>query len=499
MWKTLLIGALVVFCVPSTSHAIAYDWTNPEGGTWTESVNWGSNSYPQYFWDLAVFSLPGNYEVDASTSGGVSIAAMIIRAGDVQLKAPSDMGTVLNIQGELAPASLTLSQGSLSTNDVHLIGSEGAVTLAPGTALLAGMTRAYAVSVSAGGSLFGDEASIEGNVVRNFGMIDPGMSPGESGMLTFSPGGLQQFPEGTLHIDLTGAGHDRLVVDQVSLAGKLVVALASDYIPELGDRFEIISSTQPLSTTFDLVVWPVGPAEFDIEYGPSAATIVVTYVSAPAATASLDIKPGSCPNRVNTTSRGVLPVALLLPDTISPDDVDLTHVFLQGVPVLRAGVEDVSSPVDEACSCQEREPDGVDDLVLKFDTQEVLATLGDVQDGDEIELTLEAELTDGTVLTASDCIQILKRGKKSGKKVTASSVRPVNSSGSRIAFRVSEPGAVKLDVFDIHGRLVKRLVEDTFEPGEFTVDGLKQAAQGVYFYRLQTRSGVTTVKVLHRN
>jgi hypothetical protein len=65
----------------------------------------------------------------------------------------------------------------------------------------------------------------------------------------------------------------------------------------------------------------------------------------------------------------------------------------------------------EPCECTEEGPDGLTDLKLSFWRQDILAVLGPVDDGDEVELTLTGEMMDGTPFEVSDCIEIIKRGK----------------------------------------------------------------------------------------
>lgn len=50
------------------------------------------------------------------------------------------------------------------------------------------------------------------------------------------------------------------------------------------------------------------------------------------------------------------------------------------------------------------QPDGIDDLVLKFDTQELVAALGPLSQGDEKLLTLTGSLLDGSIFTDTDCV-----------------------------------------------------------------------------------------------
>ncbi|MHC4913286.1 MAG: hypothetical protein ACYTE5_09840 [Planctomycetota bacterium] len=125
----------------------------------------------------------------------------------------------------------------------------------------------------------------------------------------------------------------------------------------------------------------------------------------------VDIKPGSCPNPLNVKSKGVLPLAVLGTENLDVLD-DIAYVTLEGVEPLMGDYEDVATPFEgELCDCHELGPDGFLDLVLHFDTQEIVTALGDVDDEDLLALTVEVTMEDGTVIEASDCIRVLKKGK----------------------------------------------------------------------------------------
>lgn len=128
----------------------------------------------------------------------------------------------------------------------------------------------------------------------------------------------------------------------------------------------------------------------------------------------LDIKPTSCPNPLNTKNKGVLPVAVLGTANLDVNDIDVSTVQLEGVSPLRSDIEDVAAPVSnrqDDCDCTTDGPDGFDDLTLKFDTQDIVAALGAVNDGQEVKLTLTGNLNDGTPITGLDCVVIKKKGK----------------------------------------------------------------------------------------
>lgn len=123
----------------------------------------------------------------------------------------------------------------------------------------------------------------------------------------------------------------------------------------------------------------------------------------------IDIKPGSCRNPLNIKSKGVLPVAVLGSEDLDVTEIDLASIRLNDVAPIRSSIEDVRSPND----CYDSTPDGFDDLKLKFDIQEIVSSLGPVEDGEEIILVLTGTLSDGTEIEGEDVIVILKKGKKS--------------------------------------------------------------------------------------
>jgi hypothetical protein len=126
---------------------------------------------------------------------------------------------------------------------------------------------------------------------------------------------------------------------------------------------------------------------------------------------AVDIKPGSCPNPVNVKSRGVVPVAVLGSEGFDAGAIEAASVRLADVAAVRNSYEDVAGPVVDGneCECGESGPDGYTDLTLKFDTQEIVQAVGDVNDGDVLPLMLTGVLEDGTLIEGTDCIVI--RGK----------------------------------------------------------------------------------------
>jgi hypothetical protein len=104
---------------------------------------------------------------------------------------------------------------------------------------------------------------------------------------------------------------------------------------------------------------------------------------------TIDIKPGSEPNSINLSSRGVVPVAVLATEDFDAAKVVETSVVFAGAAPVRCTLEDV----DE---------DGDLDLLCHFATED-LAEL----DQDSTEATLTGEAVDGTPIEGTDTVRIV--------------------------------------------------------------------------------------------
>jgi hypothetical protein len=68
---------------------------------------------------------------------------------------------------------------------------------------------------------------------------------------------------------------------------------------------------------------------------------------------------------------------------------------------------------------------------------------------------------------------------------------------TRVRFRLARPSAVTLDVHDVQGRLVRRLVGDVRGPGEHAVEWpVDDIAPGHYILRLAGSGGEQTARVV---
>ena len=235
----------------------------------------------------------------------------------------------------------------------------------------------------------------------------------------------------------------------------------------------------------------------------------------------VDIKPGSCPNALNVKpfekqSRkdngkqgGVLPVAVLGAEDFNANDIDVASLRLEGVTPLRHEYEDVSAPpADRAgCDCTAAGPDGYVDLTLKFQKSEVVAALGTVSQGDVVPVTLTGQLKDGRPFEATDCVTIVN-GELEGvdsfveKETVLNPAVPNPFNPTTISFTLPERARVTLSIYDVQGRTVRTLVDETGSGGyqERVWDGRDAAgspvSSGVYFYRLTAGNRTLTKKMV---
>ncbi|UCE18232.1 MAG: T9SS type A sorting domain-containing protein [Gemmatimonadota bacterium] len=218
----------------------------------------------------------------------------------------------------------------------------------------------------------------------------------------------------------------------------------------------------------------------------------------------VDIKPTSCPNPFNNTDKGKLPVAILGNENFDVTIVDPATIKLEGVPPLRWSIEDVAAPYEgELCSCSTQGPDGFDDLTLKYNTQEIVAVLGEIEDGEELVLTLTGATFKGRLIEGSDCVVIRLKGRAKTVASSPSSYalfqnypNPFNPE-TEIGYVIPIEGEVRVEVFNLLGQKVATLVNEHQVKGTYTVRwNATDAPSGVYFFRIIANEFTSTKRMV---
>ncbi|MCH7761014.1 T9SS type A sorting domain-containing protein, partial [candidate division TA06 bacterium] len=229
---------------------------------------------------------------------------------------------------------------------------------------------------------------------------------------------------------------------------------------------------------------------------------------------ALDIKPQSCPNPINPTKKGILPVAILGTASFDVNEINPLSILLENIPPLRDDFEDLSTPLDGECKdCTEEGPDGFLDLTLKFDIREIITILGEVENGNELCLLLTGNLLDGTPIEGQDGIVIRSKGKggpQSGEESLTIPTRfalhqnhpnPFTSTTS-IRYALPKDSKVSLKIYDITGRAVRTLVDGNQKAQYYTIkwDGKdnmgEKVATGIYFTRFIAGNFASTHKTV---
>jgi hypothetical protein len=138
----------------------------------------------------------------------------------------------------------------------------------------------------------------------------------------------------------------------------------------------------------------------------------------------LDLKPGACPNPFNAKSQGVLTALVIGSDDLDAALIDLDSLRLgrddghggtvapiQGPPGPQPHLVDLATDQDDAeiCECTPSGPDGVTDLMLKFDSEDLARVLGlkGLPKGTTVRLELSGRLLDNSPFVVEDCLLIV--------------------------------------------------------------------------------------------
>lgn len=125
---------------------------------------------------------------------------------------------------------------------------------------------------------------------------------------------------------------------------------------------------------------------------------------------AVNIRPQCCPNPLSAVSKGMLPVAISGTNEFDVYDIEPTSVSIvvdgNEISAVRHCYQDVAAPA-EPCVCPESsDPDGFTDIILHFETEDLLEALGDLTGVEQLELQFTGRLLDLTPIVGSDCVLI---------------------------------------------------------------------------------------------
>ncbi|MFC1799882.1 FlgD immunoglobulin-like domain containing protein [Candidatus Eisenbacteria bacterium] len=205
------------------------------------------------------------------------------------------------------------------------------------------------------------------------------------------------------------------------------------------------------------------------------------------------------PDVFNLNSRGRFVTCYIeLPFGYDPMDIDETTVRLC----------DSLEALDDPVEIGDYDEDDIPDLMVKFLRSEVIGILGD---GIEAELTVTGQVLDETFV-GSDIVRILHQVPRrlSRKDANATDIAYLETSGGDglsgsglvVQFQLPAAGHVNLGVYDIRGRLVRKVLNESRSAGEHAVswntrdNSGNRLAPGFYFLVLDAEEVNLVEKIL---
>jgi hypothetical protein len=297
--------------------------------------------------------------------------------------------------------------------------------------------------------------------------------------------------------------------------------LLTGEVAETCDHYQIISGggayslgageTRDVTVQFAPLV--AGTFGCTVETGTDCANVSCTG-NAEALSVYADIRPGKCPNKLRLDLPLAIPVAILGTADFSAIDIDPTTIRLtrEGMAAEVAPLSwtftDVGTPfMGTLCDCHTLGMDGFQDLRFRFDIADVVAMLdlGSLA-GQGVALTITGNLSSGEEIEGEDCALVLgdlyQEDVYIGDVGFVKGTSPAAPQGTiGLAFYTRTHDHIVLEVFDVQGRIVATLVNESKSPGIYEVswdartENGRAVPAGVYFAMIRNSSSSATEKV----
>ena len=252
-------------------------------------------------------------------------------------------------------------------------------------------------------------------------------------------------------------------------------------------------------------MWFAGKDDLESDYSIGYATTTLPPIKV-----ILDIMPGIDPNVMPWNKQGSMDAAILGTLDFDVRNVDINTLRLENETPIRAKFKDVAAPKTDSEDTHihsQRKGDGYTDLVLTFKIYNLLDNLSQEEESNAITLTLTGSLNDGRKIVGQDSV-INRTGKERNLPKSTHGYhlkKPSSETGeicpeeyalfhnypnpfnpmTTFKYELPEESHVILTVYDITGRNVQTLVNQSQAAGYYSVDwNASQFSSGVYFYQI---------------
>ena len=176
--------------------------------------------------------------------------------------------------------------------------------------------------------------------------------------------------------------------------------------------------------------------------------------------------------------------------------VDFTSIVMKSQNT--GSVEEIRAIADRAAVISDQDGNGVDEITACFRKEELRLLFSNLRGTTPVTVTFEGRLFTGGIFRAQMDVLVTAGG---GKLAALVSPNPLNPEAT-LTFVTTEPGPVRVRLFDLNGRMIRSLLEESAAPAGYhdvRIDGRDEhggrLASGLYFYRIDAREGKVVGKV----
>ena len=176
--------------------------------------------------------------------------------------------------------------------------------------------------------------------------------------------------------------------------------------------------------------------------------------------------------------------------------VDFTSLVMKSLNT--GSVGEIHAIVDRSVVIGDQDANGVNEITACFRKDDLRLLFSNLHGNTPVTVTFEGRLFTGGIFRAQMDVLIMAGG---GKLAALVSPNPLNPEAI-LTFRTTEPGPVRVRLFDLNGRMIRSLLDESNAPAGYhdvRIDGRDEhggrLASGLYFFRIDAHEGEVVGKV----
>ena len=167
--------------------------------------------------------------------------------------------------------------------------------------------------------------------------------------------------------------------------------------------------------------------------------------------------------------------------------------------VLQYGGQEIHAVTDKGSIVSDSDKNGIDEIMACFAKNDLRTLFAGLPNGhNDVTVTIQGSLLSGALVRGTTTVDVFASG---GALLAAVSPNPFNPEAT-MTFVTRKPGALRVRLYDIHGRLVKTLADEAnANPGNHDLhingraDDESSLSSGTYFFRIEAADGQATGRI----